>query len=212
MQQKAVGRAGLAALLRLGAAAGYLALVHAAALVGQPRLGLYGLIGFFLVNLGAALIKGSRGRELTFWLVCGVATVAAVELMTDAVLVVYLSPILVYLFLFLVFGSTLLPGREPLITRVYRFDQGDVIPLVVPYTRALTLVWTLLFALLAAVSLVLMAYLDLRIWSWVANIAGPSLSVLLFLGEHAVRPTRYGRTSPLRTLRTMMRPGVWAPH
>ena len=216
MQQKVIGRAAVATIVRFGAAFGYLVSVHFAALVGRIEFAVYGLTAFFLLNLLAAFLKSASRREVAFWAIGGATILFAVSALArvepGAAVLIYLTPILVYVFLFFVFAATLMPGREPLITRVYRADQGEVDPLVVPYTRQLTMVWAGLFALLAILSTTLLFYVDIGTWSWISNVVGPALSMALFVGEHAIRPARYGRTSPVRTFRTMLRPGSWAPH
>jgi len=104
------------------------------------------------------------------------------------------------------FGATLLPGREPLISRYSRFDAG------LPdadgtYTRRLTLVWS---ALLAGFAL---AYATAALASWsiaVISVVQPLTCGTLFLGEHVLRNRRFpehGRATPLRTLRA-----IWLSH
>ena len=102
------------------------------------------------------------------------------------------------------FGVTLLPGREPLISRYSRFDSSGLPDQHGGYTRRLTAVWAALlggFALLHAAT------------AAVAPQAVTALSVVealvcigTFWGEHAVRNRRFpqhGRATPLRTFRAI---------
>jgi hypothetical protein len=76
------------------------------------------------------------------------------------------------------------------------------------------LIWTLLFAAGAAVSLAAAIAGDVELWSWIAFVLLPALTVALFLGEHVYRAYRYGadeRASPLRTLALMFNPQSWLP-
>src|SRR5260370_7687373 len=52
----------------------------------------------------------------------------------------------IYLFLLWYFGSTLLPGREPIITRFARRAHGAVQPAMERFTRRLTVAWCAFFA------------------------------------------------------------------
>lgn len=101
------------------------------------------------------------------------------------------------------FGVTLLPGREPLITRYGRCDPAGLPDADGAYTRRLTWLWAGLLGGFAA-AFGLLAILDRPVgWLPAAELA---LCAALFLGEHAVRNRRFprhGRASPARTLRAV---------
>ena len=102
------------------------------------------------------------------------------------------------------FGVTLLPGREPLISRYSRFDAAGPPPAVgAAYTRRLTALWAALLGGFAS----LYALAALLAWPLLAVAAAQLLLCGgLFLGEHAVRNRRFpeqGRATPLRTLRAI---------
>lgn len=99
------------------------------------------------------------------------------------------------------FGLTLLPGREPLISRYSRFD-GAGVP-VPRYTRHLTEAWALLLGgfALAHAGLALTGHGTL-----VLALTEPPICFAFFLGEHALRNRRFpehGPATPLRTLRAI---------
>jgi uncharacterized membrane protein len=97
------------------------------------------------------------------------------------------------------FASTLLPGREPLITRYTRFDFGHLPPDCVGYTRRLTLLWALLLAGFAAAQMAALAGL----WRPSTVLAVEAvLCGALFLGEHLVRSTRFPHHGPATLRRT----------
>jgi uncharacterized membrane protein len=130
----------------------------------------------------------------------------------SAIVLLLAPPVVVNALLCLLFGHTLLPGREPLITRFRRVEVGQVAPPFVSYTRHLTLLWTLLFAIATASSGAAAIWGDLTVWSWISLIAVPVANVAFFLGEHAYRWVRYGtegRSSPLRTACVVFHPDVW---
>jgi uncharacterized membrane protein len=97
------------------------------------------------------------------------------------------------------FASTLLPGREPLITRYTRFDFGHLPPDCAGYSRRLTLLWALLLAGFAAAQMAALAGL----WRPSTVLAVEAvLCGALFLGEHLVRSTRFPHHGPATLRRT----------
>ena len=98
----------------------------------------------------------------------------------------------VYCLLALTFGRSLTGGRVPLCTLWATRVHGPLPPKVVRYTRLVTAVWTLFFALLAATLIVLYALVDLPLWSAFANFGTFPLIAALFIAEYAVR----GRVLP----------------
>lgn len=97
----------------------------------------------------------------------------------------YLSP-LILLWLAFFFGRTLRPGTTPLIERIARRSNAALSARLCRYTRGLTAIWCGYFvgaaALVAAVG-----------WSGAATFSRMGVavlagSVLLFVGEHRLRP------------------------
>ncbi len=177
--------AGAALALRLAGEAGAAALVGLAGLalcLGRTlpppaRLALAGALAL----LGAALWL----HPGALWLLVGLLPALGMVLMAVH------------------FGRTLLPGREPLITRYTRFDTGVVLAECARYARALTMVWTTVFLLCAP----LYAFAMLRGEGSPIFMASGVFMLLLFLGEHVVRTLRFphfGLATPLRTLRAVV--------
>jgi len=112
----------------------------------------------------------------------------------------------IYLVLLATFGVTLLPGRDPFVTRLARRIHGSISPAMVAYTRGITWVWVLFFAgeLLASLLLYLLA--PIYVWSLFVNVLNLPLIVLIFAVEHVYRrshlsdPPRY---SPADIVRMM---------
>jgi uncharacterized membrane protein len=176
-----------------------------------------GLI-YAAINLVLDWWSGVRTARLFGWLV-GITILASA---LTAIWAGYASAIALLLapsvlangFMFLLFGRTLLPGQEPLITRFRRIEIGHVAPKFAGYTRRLTQVWTLLFGAGTAASLLAALGGNIEIWSWIAFVVFPALTAALFLGEHVYRAYRYGpegRASPLHTLALMFHPQAWLP-
>jgi uncharacterized membrane protein len=91
------------------------------------------------------------------------------------------------LILAILFGRTLIEGREPLVGRFARAVHGELPPEVVRYTRQVTLAWTAFFVLLFATSCALYLGRFLEAWSLLANIVTPLLVGAMFVIEYAVR-------------------------
>ena len=97
----------------------------------------------------------------------------------------------VYLMLLWAFGSTLLPGRLPLITRIATLVHGEIPIEIVRYTRSITWAWCVFFAAMATISASLFLFAPLRVWSIFNSLLNLPLVVLMFLGEYAWRLWRY---------------------
>jgi uncharacterized membrane protein len=91
------------------------------------------------------------------------------------------------LMLAILFGRTLLAGREPLVSRFARIVHGEIPPRVERYTRKVTVAWTLFFSTLCTLSCVLYLGRFLEAWSFLANILSPFLIAGMFVIEYAVR-------------------------
>lgn len=100
------------------------------------------------------------------------------------------------------FASTLLPGREPLISRYTRFaHDGRPPPYLARYTRRLTVCWAMLLAGFATAQAAALAGL----WPPNAVLAVEAAAGgALFLGEHLARPFLFPQHGPA-TLRQTFR-------
>jgi uncharacterized membrane protein len=193
-----------------------LLLVHVAILRGAYAVAVEVGLAYACTNFAIAFWNGDRKPLRSPWLL-PVALMMSAQLAvwfgyTSAVALVLAPSVVMNAALLVLFGHTLLPGREPLITRFRRLEEGFVAPVFVSYTRFLTILWVVLFAVATAVSLAAASWGNVALWSWVSLIAIPAASLALFLGEHVYRVVRYGpegRSSPLRTLRTVLRPDAW---
>ena len=98
------------------------------------------------------------------------------------------------------FAATLLPGREPLISRYTRFDFGHLPPDCAAYTRGLTLLWAVLLAGFAGAQAMALA------GHWRPSVVlGVEAAVggAFFLGEHFVRGLRFPHHGPATLRRTI---------
>lgn len=95
------------------------------------------------------------------------------------------------LFLLWYFGSTLAPGREPIITRFARRVHGALQPAMERFTRQLTIAWCAFFAAQLIASAMLYAFASLNAWSLFINLLNLPLLALMFVGQSVYRSLRY---------------------
>ncbi len=122
-------------------------------------------------------------------------------------------PILIYLVIAWVFGSTLRPGRTPLIERFARIiDHGDAMPgELVAYTRALTWVWTIVPLTMALASVLLAQFASREVWSLFTNVLSYLALAVLFFAEYPYRRWRYPDTPHTNPVTVAVRLARHAP-
>jgi uncharacterized membrane protein len=103
----------------------------------------------------------------------------------------FLPPVCVNLGLAWVFGHTLAPGSEALITRFARIEDPEPGPAVLAYTRRLTWVWVVFFLVMAAVSAALAASGAREAWVWFTAVGNYLCVVALFAVEYVYRRRRF---------------------
>ncbi|HET7525887.1 MAG TPA: acyl carrier protein, partial [Burkholderiaceae bacterium] len=86
-----------------------------------------------------------------------------------------------------VFATTLRRSATPLITRLAARVHSTMTPTMVLYTRHLTVLWTLYFAVMVVLSVSLYEWAPWWVWSLFANVATPLAAIGLFIGEHWLR-------------------------
>lgn len=163
----------------------------------------------FLSHLGA--VTGERqwaaaGLALLAWgvlaarkppalsaLAGGLALALALGLnMVFPAAVLFAPPVAIYLALCAMFASTLRRGDEPLVSRFARLEHGGELPPdLVRYTRALTALWVLFFASMAAISLGLALRGRVETWSLFTNVVSYALLAMFFLCEYMYRRWRF---------------------
>lgn len=114
-----------------------------------------------------------------------------------------LSHAVLNLFLLWLFGRTLLPGREPLVSQISRHINGDLEPEVVVYTRQVNIAWCVYFALQVIISLLLYVFAPLAAWSFFINVLNLPLLILMFVGEKAFRTARFPDHPPLSIMKVI---------
>ena len=88
----------------------------------------------------------------------------------------------------ILFGRTLLSGRQPLVTHFALLAHGGHIsPTKERYTHRVTIAWTAFFLSMATVSVLLFFFASATAWSAFANLLSLVLIALMFIVEHLVR-------------------------
>jgi uncharacterized membrane protein len=95
---------------------------------------------------------------------------------------------LIYLALLVIFGITLRPGRDAIITALARRMYGVIPQDMVVYTRRVTWVWCGYFVGQLATSLFLFFAAPLVVWSFFVNVLNLPLFAALFITEQSLRP------------------------
>jgi uncharacterized membrane protein len=130
------------------------------------------------------------------WIGCGGAlalTTAIWRLVPDGVVVSSAIPhALAYLSLLTVFGASLAPGRKPIITVLAEASRGTLPPAVLVYTRRVTWAWCLFCVGQLSVSLLLLLFAPVTLWSEFINLCNLPLLATMFCGEFAWRKWRHG--------------------
>ncbi|WP_321887010.1 COG4648 family protein [Paraburkholderia bannensis] len=184
----------LRAFLAVAAVAAYQLLAHhAVATPDSHGLGLaMALLPPVLLALGAAARSPRRGVWLTLW-IAGAAALwgARTPLAQHFEWGLYLEHVSFNLGMALVFGRTLAAGQTPLVSHFAAMIRGvapaALKPAIARYTRQVTLVWTVFFVAIAAVSTLLFAFASIVDWSTFANYLALPLVAAMFVAEHAVR-------------------------
>jgi len=93
----------------------------------------------------------------------------------------------IHFLLAFVFGSTLAPGREPLVTALARRVHGSLTPAMIAYSRKVNVAWTIYFVAMALASVVVFATAPFAVWATFANLVTPLAIVVMFVGEYLLR-------------------------
>lgn len=202
------------AVIRAGKTLGVVAVaacplfVHAALATGQwTRLAMM-LSALQLAVLGGVMLMRSTHRYR--WWVGGAGILSILLVISwqsaqqSLLATAGISHALIYIGLLAIFGSTLLAGREPLITTVVRKLHGPLPPHILVYTRRTTWAWCCFFAGQLVCSLALFLLAPIGVWSFFINVVNFPLLVLMFIGEYAYRRARV-RNRPQSKLADVIR-------
>lgn len=190
----------------------YPVLTHLGVYLGSVALICAALAVLVLLVLSAPLLAGRAWAWLVGLLALGtLVMLGRAGEVAEAGMLLFLPPVVLYLALAWFFGRTLLPGRQPLISRLvwHLHDRPPALPAdIAAYTRTLTLMWVLLLAAIGTTNAVLAllatpdGVLELTgftpvvsvprtLWSGVANFLSFTLVLAFMAGEYAWRWFRF---------------------
>lgn len=104
----------------------------------------------------------------------------------------------------LAFARTLRAGQQPMVSRFAAIIHGSLSPALARYTRQVTWAWTLYFAVMTTLSLLLFWLAPVNVWSAFANLLNLPLLVVMFSAEYAARLLLLApsdRAGPLEAIR-----------
>ena len=139
--------------------------------------------------IGFGIARESR-RGLLAWL-AGLAACAALawywpRLSNPVAWLYFLQHVGINGSLGLLFGRTLVGARRPLCTDFAHAMHGQVSPALARFTRQLTIAWTLFFAIMVTLSVLLFFFGPIEVWSVLANILTLPLVGAMFVLQSAV--------------------------
>lgn len=164
---------------------------HFSVFVGDPNPALFLLLlGVMLVSTGLFLRERYKASAYCLFGAMGLYFLAY-YIFSDHFTILYIPPLLVSLFLVWLFGRSLARGRMALISQVAQAYHGELPPSLALYTRRLTMVWTVYFALFAAGVFYLGFISSESGWSFYINLFNYSAIAVLLVGEYLVRIYRF---------------------
>lgn len=163
----------------------YPALVHLSILTGSPLLAGLALVALYCGFAYPALAR----RRPWAWMGLALAAAGSAWLVrADAQLyALFLPPIVLPAMMALWWAPTLRPGRTPFITQLAATMRGPLSPEHAAYTRGVTALWVVVFALLALGGAAAALWGSPQLWSHVTNLVSPALIGLVFVLEYAYR-------------------------
>ncbi len=163
----------------------YPLLVHLSVIYDQPLLQAMALTCLAMAFSLSGLLRGNIYLWLMLLAVCGGSI--SLALMDAALYLLYVPPIALPLLLFVVFASTLMPGKEALVTAIGEASRGPLGTKMRRYTRVVTAVWAGIFLLMVLVASLLPLTGNQVLWSWVTSIWNYVVVAVFFVGEFWLR-------------------------
>jgi uncharacterized membrane protein len=173
----------------------YPLVMHATYLWSRSSLTGKRLVWIELAVLAMVIIaRFRRRRALAILAVIAAALVLAVRSTTgDAIIVASGVPHAVaYITLLFIFGSSLLPGRVPVISLLSeKLSIEPLSPRLLRYTRNVTILWGCFFAAQLLISGILFWSASTATWSLFVNVLNLPLNLAVFAAEYTYRRLRF---------------------
>jgi uncharacterized membrane protein len=170
-------------------AVAYPVLVHLAVIWPRPWLEWLALMALSALPLYPSL---RAGRAWAWLALAGCLVASALIVRWQGThWVLLLPPIAIPLSLLIVFGASLRPGQQPMVTRFALLARGSLPPELITYTRSVTVLWVVVFAILTLSAVLLSLFASTQWWSLATNFLHYILIGAVFAGEYAWRRWRY---------------------
>lgn len=172
----------------------YQYLVHVSVVSGQGGVVRAVLLWLPVGALGAWVLARARNKATWLAVLCAwgvIVCLAEYQEWLGLAAVSGISHATAYLFLLWYFGRTLAPGTEPMVSRFARRVHGDLFPDMERFTRNLTIVWCVFFAVQLIASALLFTFASLELWSAFVNLLNLPLLCLMFVGQLVYRNVRH---------------------
>jgi uncharacterized membrane protein len=170
-------------------AVAYPVLVHLAVIWPRPWLEWLALMALSALPLYPSL---RVGRAWAWLALAGCLVASALIVRWQGThWVLLLPPIAIPLSLLIVFGASLRPGQQPMVTRFALLARGSLPPELITYTRSVTVLWVVVFAILTLSAVLLSLFASTEWWSLATNFLHYLLIGAVFAGEYAWRRWRY---------------------
>jgi uncharacterized membrane protein len=164
---------------------------HFSVAIGDPSPSLFLLlVGVLLVSTGLFL---SQRYMVSAYVLFGAMGLyfTAYYVFADHFTILYIPPLVVSVFLVWLFGRSLAPGREALISQVANAYHGELPPPLASYTRRLTAIWAVYFALFG-LSVFYLGFISSESgWSFYINLCNYVIIASLLVGEYLIRIYRF---------------------
>ncbi len=158
-------------------------------------------LAFLLLGIIAGLSVITRTRQpgksffmfYDFVLLIGLIILGACIVFVDVTRVtLYLPPLLIISFITFIFTKSLMPGQEPLITRIARVIFQDDNPEMTVYTRQVTWLWACFLIIIFVETIALTFFASMETWSLFTNVLNYVFMGILFILEYIYRQMRFG--------------------
>ncbi len=159
-----------------------------AAGLGAPTVALILCQGVLICSLAATRLRAPLRLPVIAAVMAGSIALSLSHLRDGLVLSSGAPHAVIYLGLLSVFGLSLAPGREAVVTYFARMIHGAISPEIETYTRRVTWAWCGFFALQVVGSALLLALAPVGWWSTFVNILNVPLIAAMMLGERLTRP------------------------
>jgi len=164
---------------------------HFSVVIGDPSPSLLLLlVGILIISVSMFRSYQYKTAAYTLFGAMGVYFFSY-YLFSEPFTILYIPPFTVSLFLLWLFGRSLAPGRAALISQMAEAYHGELPPHLALYTRRLTWIWTVYFALFA-LSVFYLGFINSGSqWSFYINLSNYIIIALLLGGEYMLRIYRF---------------------